>query len=114
MLLTAVVLGGSPMLVIPGMERSARKADTMPSTQNRRRFLSALSAAAACLALQFQALRLREVGMISRCGLALLFTGKNNVPDQWINLVSPTIAAEYPIMSDAGLHMMPFEIGPQP
>jgi len=71
MLLTAVVLGGSPMLVIPGTERSARKADTMPSTQNRRRFLSALSAAAACLALQFQALRLREEGMIKSIGHGL-------------------------------------------
>jgi hypothetical protein len=43
----------------------------MPSTQNRRRFLCALAAAAACLAPQFQALRLREAGMIKSIGHGL-------------------------------------------
>jgi hypothetical protein len=74
MLLTAAVLdAGSPNACDSWNEakRSCQKADTMPSTQNRRRFLSAPSAAAACLALQFQALRLREAGMIKSIGHGL-------------------------------------------
>jgi hypothetical protein len=65
MLLTAAVLdSGSPNACDSSNEakRSCQKADTMPNTQNRRRFLSALSAAGTVglFGDQFQALKMRH------------------------------------------------------
>jgi hypothetical protein len=37
---------------------------------------------------------------------ATLLARQNDVFDQWIDLVGPAVAAEYPVMSDAGLHVV--------